>query len=177
MADEAIGRQQLLQTGWQQGSLLSGNFGLTPVAWVIEAKQGFAKATRAAAQRTRTSQSFPFVWERPAKPSDRLVLTTQQCDVIKPPEVFPLVEFALAFETSSAGVLAEAGMLTSARYFLLTPRRADPPGVVLDIRYRCQVDKGVLLEHVPDNAVIEALVVPAPGISPIGSGVDTSVKR
>ena len=48
-------------------------------------------------------------------------------------------------------------MLTSARYFLLTRRDAEPPGVVLDIRFRCQADKGLLLEIEPDNALIDGL--------------------
>jgi hypothetical protein len=115
------------------------------------------KLAKAATQRAHQGQGFPFVWERPAREVDRLVLLTQQCDVIKPPEEFPLVEFALAFETKSAGVLAEARLLTSARYFLLTRRDAEPPGVVLDVRFRCQADKGLLLELEPDNTLIDGV--------------------
>jgi hypothetical protein len=157
LAGDGIDREQLLRSGWRQGSVLDPSAGLTAAAWVVEKRQGTTKLAKAAKQRGHQGDAFPFLWERPPRDVDRLVLLTQQCDVIKPPEEFPLVEFALAFETKSAGVLAEANLLTSARYFLLTQRGAEPPGVVLDVRFRCQADKGLLLELEPDNTLADAL--------------------
>lgn len=137
--------------------MLPTGHGIAPAAWVIEAQQAISKTAKAAKQRSRQGAAFPFLWERPARPTDRLMLLTQQCDVVKPPDDFPLVEFGLVLETSTAGVIAEAAMLTSARYFLLSPREAEPPALVLDVRFRTQVDKGALLQHPPDNTVIDAM--------------------
>jgi hypothetical protein len=157
LAGEGIDREQLLRSGWRQGSVLHPSAGLAAAAWVVEDRQGTTKLAKAAKQRGHQGGDFPFLWERPARDVDRLVLLTQQCDVIKPPDEFPLVEFALAFETKSAGVLAEANLLTSARYFLLTRRGAEPPGMVVDVRFRCQADKALLLEVGPDNTLIDGL--------------------
>jgi hypothetical protein len=86
-----------------------------------------------------------------------MALITQDCDVIKPPEEYPLVEFALVLETSSAAVMREANSLTSARYFRLDDPSSDPPAQILDIRFKAQADKGLLIEHQPDNALLDAI--------------------
>ncbi len=48
-----------------------------------------------------------------------MALISQDCDILKPPEEFPYVEFALVLETSTPAVIREADSLTSARYFRL----------------------------------------------------------
>jgi hypothetical protein len=83
-----------------------------------------------------------------------MALITQDCDILKPPEEFPYVEFALVLETSSAAVMREADSLTSARYFRLGRPVTDPPAQILDFRFKAQADKGLLLQHEAQNELV-----------------------
>lgn len=151
-------RDSLAATGWRQGSVLAATADLRPAVWVSHKQQGWAKARKDAAGRSRRAAlSGPYIYERPAKPTDRLALITQDCDVLKPPDEFPIVEFALVFETSSIDVIREADSLTSARYIRLGDPTAGPPVPVLDYRFKAQADKGILVEHSPDNALLSEM--------------------
>lgn len=160
-ADSPYHRDALKAKGWHQGSLLPAATSLRPTVWVSDKEQGWSKARKdASARARRTELSGPYIYERPSKPSDRFALITQECDVLKPPDEFPIVELALVLETSSDAVIREADSLTSARYFRLGDPEAGPPASVLDYRFRAQADKGILVEHDPDNALLSAMSEP-----------------
>lgn len=151
-------RDSLLATGWQQGSLLPEGVPIHPVAWIGEKTQGWPKARRDAMNRARNDVlDGPYVYTRPPSKGDRMALITQDCDILKPPEEFPYVEFALVLETSRAGVINEADSLTSARFFRLDDPRSGTPAQVLDFRFKAQADKGVLLEHPPENNLVQGM--------------------
>ncbi len=149
-------REQLVATGWDQGSLFPADFH-PPIAGIAHRQtQGLRQARNTAGRLERedgeTPETFPFV--REPRDGDRLALLTQRCDVVKDPGEFPLVEAALAVTPENAHVIAEASNLGSARYFRLSPRNEDGPVTVLDFRWRMQLDKGVLLEIAPDNSLL-----------------------
>jgi len=151
-------RDSLHAKDWRQGSLLPATASLRPAVWISPKEQGWSKARRDAKARSRQAElSGPYIYERPSKPSDRFALITQECDVLKPPDEFPVVEFALVFETSSEAVIREADSLTSARYFRLGDPTARPPVAVLDYRFKAQAEKGMLVEHMPDNALVSKM--------------------
>lgn len=149
------GREALKGKGWCQGSLLPAPTAIRPTVWVSPAEQGWTKARKdVVARKRRGDVAEPFLYERPARASDRLALITQECDVLKPPDEFPIVEFALVLETTSEAVLREANSLTSARYFRLGEASPGVPVSIVDFRFRAQADKGFLVEHSPDNALV-----------------------
>jgi hypothetical protein len=149
-------RDSLLASGWQQGSLLPEGVPIHPVAWIGEQTQGWPKARKDASNRARNDTlTGPYLYTRPPTNGDRMALITQDCDILKPPEEFPYVEFALVLETSKAGVINEAASLTSARYFRVDDPGAGTPAQVLDFRFKAQADKGVLLQHQPGNHLLE----------------------
>jgi hypothetical protein len=151
-------RDSLDARGWRQGSLLPPTASLRPAVWISHKEQGWSKARRDAKARSRRAElSGPYIYERPSKPSDRFALITQECDVLKPPDEFPIVEFALVFETSSEAVIHEADSLSSARYLRLGDPTAAPPAAVLDYRFKAQAEKGRLVEHLPDNALVSKM--------------------
>lgn len=151
-------RDALSAKGWHQGSLLPAAASVTAVVWVSETEQGWSKARKDAAARARRGKLLgPYVYERPSKASDRYALITQECDVLKPPDEFPIVEFALVFETSTDAVIREADTLTSARYFRLGDPEAEPPVSILDYRFRAQADKGVLVAYDADNTLVSEM--------------------
>ena len=153
--EPAYDRDSLMATGWQQGSLLPDGVPICPVAWVSERTQGWPKARKDAKSRARRSPlTGPYIYERPQAQGDRMALITQECDILKPPTEFPYVEFALVLETAKAGVIREADSLTSACYFRLGDPATRTPAHVLDYRFKAQADKGVLLQHRPDNDLL-----------------------
>jgi hypothetical protein len=148
-------RDSLDARGWRQGSLLPATAPVRPAVWISDQEQGWSKARKDASARARRGElSSPYLYERPSKQSDRFALISQECDVLKPPDEFPIVEFALVFETLSDAVIQEANSLTSARYFRLSDQTADGPIAILDYRFKAQAEKGVLVEHAPDNALV-----------------------
>jgi hypothetical protein len=159
MTDEAgYDRDALLATGWQQGSLLPADIPVRPIAWVGEKTQGWPKARRDAAMRARNGQlAEPYVYTRPSSSGDRMALITQDCDILKPPQEFPYVEFALVMETTNNAVIREADSLTSARFFRLGDPTGEPPARILDFRFKAQADKGVLVQHRPQNNLLSEM--------------------
>ncbi len=144
--------------GWRQGSLLPVGASLRCAVWISHKEQGWSRARKDAKARSRQAElSEPYIYERPAKASDRFALITQECDVLKAPDEFPIVEFALVFETSSVAVIHEADSLTSARYIRLGDPTSGPPVAVLDYRFKAQAEKGMLIEHTPDNALVSKM--------------------
>jgi len=126
--------------------------------WISHKEQGWSKARKDAKGRSRRAElAGPYIYERPSKLSDRFALITQDCDVLKPPDEFPIVEFALVFETSSTGVIQEADSLMSARYIRLGDPTAGSPVPVLDYRFKAQAEKGMLVEHSPDNTLVSEM--------------------
>lgn len=157
--DASYGRAALIATGWQQGSLLPENSGISPTAWASHQSQGNAKVRKEATSRTRHGDlTAPFLWQRPSAKGNRLALITQQCDVVKSPDDFPFVEFALVIETKNEHLIREAESLTSARYFRLD-RADDDTGSaqILDIACKTQADKGILHLHAADNTHVNQM--------------------
>jgi len=159
MVDEDIAQAEALAaSGWQQGSLLPSTIEFVyPLTWADPAQQAAAvirKAWRGVTQ--HQPQDVPVAVPRRLRQSERLVVVTHTCDIMKTADAFPQVELALAFATANAVTLAEANNLGSARYFRLGASDiADP--LVLDFRWRTFVDKGFLLQHVPDNSLITGM--------------------
>jgi hypothetical protein len=108
-----------------------------------------------AMRRQGDAPTEPQLLKRSAKQGERLVVTTHTCDVIKSSDAFPAVEVTLAIATEKQRVLNEARNLGSAQYYLLG-ELAESAGLVLDFRWRTQIDKGFLVEHTPDNAVVDS---------------------
>lgn len=96
----------------------------------------------------------PQLLKRPAKQGERLVVTTHTCDVVKSSDAFPALEVTLAVVTDKQRILNEARNLGSAQYYLLAELN-ESEGLVLDFRWRTQIDKGFLVEYPPDNAVVD----------------------
>ena len=160
-------REALKQKDWQQGSLLPAASPIKPAIWVSDKEQGWTKARKDAKDRARRDGKLtdPYIYERPPKPSDRLALISfQACDVLKPADEFPIVEFALVLETSTEAVIREADSLTSARYFRLGDPDGHPPARIMDVRFKAQADKGVLVEHDPDNTLVSQMPHPRRGV-------------
>ena len=150
-------RDELLACGWQQGSLLPGDVGIEAIAWAHQDRQGIKQAKKTIERLTRESGSAvekPVVFRRPLRDQERFVVLTQTCDLIKPPESFPVVDLGLVISTEKPAILAEADNFGSSRRYRLTGRTVDPPALVLDYGWRIQIDKGVLLSCAPDNSIV-----------------------
>ena len=158
VADDGYTREALLASGWQQGSLLPADTCVSAVAWINDESQGHQKARKDAASRRRAGKlDGPYVYERATRPTDRMVLITQDCDIVKSPDEFPYVEFALVLETQKDGVVGEADTLTSARFFRMGDPGDGPPVRVLDVRFKAQADKGFLVTTPPDNTLLATM--------------------
>lgn len=144
--------------GWRQGSLLPAELALEHALWCHHETQGLARPGARqieAMRREGNPPTEPQLFPRPAKQGERLVVTSHTCDVIKSSDVFPAVEVVLAVVTGKQRVLDDARNLGSAQYFLLT-ELSESEGLVLDFRWRTQIDKGFLAEHKPDNGVVDS---------------------
>src|SRR3954469_24823362 len=142
---------------WEQGSLLPEDAGITPLGW-IHPDHPTSKAARGHVKQARRQGELtdPEPFAVPAKQGDRLMVTTQSCDILKSPEQLGQVEVARVFTTTNAKVIAEAQDFGSARYF-----RVNDPGEetawVLDYGSRAPLDKGALSAYTPDNDILDAL--------------------
>lgn len=128
MDQPTVDRKSLAATDWQQGSLLPVSANLSPLVWIGDQHQGLAKARKDANNRKRRGQlSAPYAHPWPMGQKHRMALISQDCDVIKAPDDFACVEFALVFETDNANMIATAAGLTSARYFRLGELDGESP--------------------------------------------------
>lgn len=140
---------------WGQGSLFRKGVTFPVLAWAHDRTQALGIAQRkVGADARRGDVVSPVRFERAPKQGERAVVTTQTCDIIKPADQLPLVDVARVFETTNPATIAEASNFGSARYFRLTPPERSP-ALVVDFAWRALLDKGFLVEHDPDNSVIE----------------------
>jgi hypothetical protein len=148
--------EALKATAWQQGSLLPNGLATPPTLWAHPVSQGVkaAKSEIAVARREGDDVVAPRIATRAFRNSERLVLVSQTCDILKAPSQLPQVEAALVIETEKPEVVHDALNLGSARFRML---RFEPAGtaLVLDYAWRVFLDKGFLVEHGPDNSVID----------------------
>ncbi len=145
----------LRKLAWEQGSLFPEGVTVPSLAWAHERTQAHGIAQRRVADESRRNNvTSPVHFERAPKQGDRAVVVTQTCDIIKPADQLPLVDVARVLATKNAQLIAEAGNLGSARYFPLTRSRTDPV-LVVDFAWRALIDKGFLVEHDPDNSVLD----------------------
>jgi hypothetical protein len=125
--------------------------------WVHHGTQGLNRPGRRqieAQARQGDPATRPQLLARPGKQGDRLVVLSHTCDLIKAPESFPAFEVGLAVTTRSTTVITDSQNLGSAQYYLLDWGSEDSARV-LDFRWRAQLDKGFLVEHPPDNTVVD----------------------
>lgn len=145
---------------WEQGSLVpEAAVVLSTLTWahpVTQAVSGAGKAAEAERRkRDVETLSEPFVYRRNPKQGERLMVTTQTCDIIKDAGAFPQVEVARVFTTTKISTTAEAQNIGSTRFFRLNPVE-ETPALILDFSWRTFLDKGFLVEHDPDNSVLES---------------------
>lgn len=159
MTDSRFTREALLSSGWRQGSLLPKDAGVVAPAIahheiqaVVRAAKAVQAAARAAAKRD-TPLTGPVPWIRSLGEGDRLVVITQDCDIVKVPDVYACVEVAKASLMTDATAIGNAARKTSAANFCLTDPNARPV-LVVDVRLRAFIEKGFLVAHAPDNSVI-----------------------
>jgi hypothetical protein len=158
VADEPKWRDELLARDWEQGSLLPTDAGVEMVGWTHPGEQGLRHARKTVERLEREGKEpleHATLFQRPLKEKERLVVLTQTCDLIKPPDAFPLVDVGLVAHTDKPAILAEADDLGSARRYRLSSRDEDPPALVLDFGWRMQLDKGALLNWTPDNQIVD----------------------
>jgi hypothetical protein len=146
----------LRELAWEEGSLVPSDVPLPVLTWVHPDTQAVTFARKAVTARRREGRTIdqPVPVDRAIKQGDRLAVTTQTCDIIKGADLFPQVEVALVFETAKSQTIANAQNRGSARYFLLK-EAGDSPALILDFGWRTHLDKGFLVEHAPDNSLIE----------------------
>jgi hypothetical protein len=158
MSDEPkeVTRAALEATLWQQGSLLPSSVATPPILWAHPTSQG-VKAARSAikAEARQREVTVPLVAQRQFRQGEQLVVISQTCDILKPPDQLPQVEAALATTTSNSAVITDALDLGSARFRLMR-EHADGTALVLDYAWRTFLDKGFLLECEPDNSIVDS---------------------
>lgn len=141
-------------TGWEQGSLLPDGVGVLPLQWVHPGHPATKIARGAVADAKRRGDTVrPFPVPGPGRQGDRMVVTTQTCDLAKPADQLPQVEVARVFLTESLRTIAQAQDFGSARYFRLDDG-ADQAAAVLDYGQRALLDKGFLTAVAPDNTLL-----------------------
>ncbi|MEA2185597.1 MAG: hypothetical protein QOK16_608 [Solirubrobacteraceae bacterium] len=145
------------QLRWEQGSLLPDGLGVVPLQWVHPDNPAsrVAKGAVTAARRDGHG-SAPFPVPGPSKQGDRMIVTTQSCDLVKPAAELPQIEVARMFTTANAMILAQAHDFGSARYFRVDGRTGGD-AQILDYGQRALLDKGFLGVVHPDNGLVEEL--------------------
>jgi hypothetical protein len=155
-----VSASALLGLAWEQGSLFAEDVTLPALAWAHETTQAHGVARRRVEDESRRGAvTAPVAFERSPKQGDRTIVITQTCDIIKSADDVPLVDVARVFSTANAQVIAEASNFGSARYYRLTPPEQSP-ALVLDFTWRALIDKGFLVEHDPDNSIIDGWTRP-----------------
>lgn len=123
--DDSSFGEALFDLGWRQGALFTA-----PVAY---------------SWNSPTETGEPEQSIRPVKPSERLVLITQDCDVVAPVSREPFVEALICQTANSAEYLARIDR-NSARQFVIDPERH----LVAAARYRVQIAKELLANTRPE---------------------------
>lgn len=115
----------LFDLGWRQGALFTA-----PVAYSWNSPTASGE----------TEQGI-----RPVKPSERLVVITQDCDIVAPRYIEPCIEALVVQTERNENYLAKIDR-NSARQFLVDPREH----LVAVARYRVQVAKELLATSRPE---------------------------
>ncbi len=139
--------KQLEDAGWEQGTLLP------PLASSVIFHPSNPVTT---ASRTAVRKGVPTSFEATGftphniasgvpRPSDRLVVITQTCDIVRSPNVEPTVMTMRAFITENKSILGAAAS-NSTRNFLLDPDR----GLVVDATVVSLIEKPFLATLTPE---------------------------
>jgi len=123
-ADEQPLGKRLFQAGWRQGTIFTAR-----VAYLSNGAGGGDQAR---------------VDQRRIRANERLVLITQDCDLVAAPSDEPFVEALICHQEAKTDRLARLDR-NSARYFVIDPKG----GLVAVARYRVQLDKALLLDTQP----------------------------
>jgi hypothetical protein len=139
---------------WEQGSLLPDSVAVQPLQWVHPNHPATRIARGAVtAARRRSDVTAPIPVPGGLSQGDRMMVTSQSCDLIKPAQELPQVEVARVFATEKTQVIAQAQDFGSARYFRVGSF-GDSRVAVLDYGYRALLDKGFLDAVAPDNVLL-----------------------
>lgn len=139
---------------WEQGSLLPDGLGVLPLQWVHPDKQATKTARGAVtAARRRGGCTEPLAVAGPGKQGDRMMVITQSCDVIKPPDQLPQVEVARVFASDNPRIIAQAQDFGSARFFRVNDI-TEPVAEILDYGQRALLDKGFLEAVSADDRLV-----------------------
>lgn len=139
MDDSLVGIQMLAQ-GWQQGSFITAD--AASMAWLERNAEGGWSLQR-----------------QPLAPADRLIVASQTCDIVKPPDKEPYVEFVVGHWTSDRALIHDAGKRSFRRFVL--ERRRDKNGqevcLIADATMWVRVQKQGLVGVVPEGCYLEAV--------------------
>ena len=138
---------QLEEAGWEQGSLLP------PLASsVIFLPSNPVTTASRTVMRKGEATPFPATGFTPhhiasgtPRATDRLVVVTQTCDIVRSPNVEPTVMTMRAFVTENKNILGAAAS-NSTRNFLLDPGR----GLVVDATVVSMIEKPFLATLTPE---------------------------
>lgn len=129
---------------WCQGAALD----MVGYAFVHDPSTPVSAPGRAAAKSvtrsTKGAQLPAIAVAQAGRPGDLLIVTTQTCDILKPPDQQPFVNAIRGFFTTNQEIL-DAADRHSWRYFLIDPDRR----LVADAAYATEIEKGVLLGRTP----------------------------
>lgn len=142
---------------WRQGSLLPASVIVPTLQWVEPSSPETKLGRKTVQAERRASGEDPrglLVGIGGRKDSERVIVLTQTCDLIKPADALPQLEVARVFATGNERTIAQAQDFGSSRYYRLDS--GDGDATVLDYGHRALAEKGFLRAYEPDNALIAA---------------------
>jgi hypothetical protein len=149
MADNKLG-EQLYNAGWRQGVLLPP----LPYSVVYSSDDPLSKIARTAQRKPVGQVDVPSITDLPlhgigiacgTRQEDYLVIASQDCDIVRGPNVEPNIVAMRAFTTDNNNILGYADS-NSSRYFLLDRSR----GLVAESSIMVLIEKPVLLKYTPE---------------------------
>lgn len=157
MVDKLLGRR-LYDAGWNQGTLLpvlpwsviyNPNEPLTRIAKLAE--QQNTRENRRKSESISTIVATPpyRIASGPTREKDYLVIISQDCEIIKDPNMIPTIFAMRAFTTDNNTILKPA-VGNSTQHFLLDENQ----GLVADSTIIVPIEKPVLLNFTPQPGIL-----------------------
>lgn len=155
MADNKLG-EHLYNSGWRQGVLLP------PLPWslIYRSDDPLSKISRTA-KRQAEQMDISAATDLPlhgigiasgiTRQEDRLVIASQDCDIVRGLSEEPNIVAMRAFTTENSNILRYADS-NSSRYFLLDRRR----GLVTESSVMVLIEKPVLLNFTPEPGACDS---------------------
>ena len=155
MADNKLG-EYLYDSGWRQGVLLP------PLPWsvIYRSDDPLSKIARTAKRQARqvdisAAADLPLhgtgIASGITRKDDRLVIASQDCDIVRSLSEEPNIVAMRAFTTENSNILKYADS-NSSRYFLLDRRR----GLVTESTVMVLIEKPVLLNFTPEPGAFDS---------------------